>query len=96
VEVLDYFVRAQLMSPGLASEAMRWLGHMGRSSVAHEGRLWLLSRHLRHYSPEVRDGALLGLSFLHDDSSVPVIVAASEREACPDLRQDMLDVVEHW
>ena len=90
--IIDLFL-SNSINTEVASEALRILGRL-RHRITYRERLWLLERCLL-YSPfaRVRDGALLGLSFINDKLSIPPIKSAIEKETIPELRHDMKRVL---
>jgi hypothetical protein len=88
VEALDSMLTDPHLSPDLAGEALRWVGqHAEKSTRSH--RRGLLERALRNGHPEVRDGAILGLSFMDDPSSIAAVERAILDEDSENLRQDL-------
>ena len=57
-------------------------------------RRQLLEGYLTHDSAVVRDGALIGISYLETPDVLPSLRTAYEREPCDELKQDILDVIE--
>lgn len=86
--IIDLYL-SNSVNTEVASEALRILGRL-RHRVTYRERLWLLERSLL-YSPfaRVRDGALLGLSFLNDRLAIPPLKSAIEKESVLELRHDM-------
>jgi hypothetical protein len=78
----------------VASEALRWLGHIDHPKT-YRYRLWVLERSLYCSSVRIRDGAVLGLSFLNDPHAISYLKRAIERETCKELRRDMEQVLAH-
>lgn len=77
----------------VAGEALRWLGASKHSS-SHSSRRWLLEHLLLNSSsPHVRDGAILGLSFMHDASAIPSLKSAIEKEPYQELKRDIGQVL---
>jgi hypothetical protein len=74
-------------------EACRWLGH-DETRETHEQRRGLLESLLVHPNHYVKDGAMLGLSFLDDPAAIPALQAAAKSEVYDELRQDMQDVID--
>lgn len=78
----------------VASEALRWLGHVDHPKT-YRYRLWVLERSLYCSSVRIRDGAVLSLSFLNDPHAISYLKQAIERETCKELREDMEQVLAH-
>lgn len=76
----------------VVAEALRWLGHIEHAS-SYRFRFWLLEKSLSHSSVLVRDGAVLGLSFLDDPAAIPSLEQALDREPSAALRADMQQVL---
>jgi len=95
VDVLQELTRlilSQQINVAVAAEALRWVGHMDHPPT-HQARLSLLERSLQARALRIRDGAVLGLSFMGDRSSVLHLRRALERESVPALREDMQQVL---
>ncbi len=96
IEILSGLMDHGMVNPEIASEAMRWLGHVEHPQT-YDKRLWLLERSLKHVSARVRDGATLGLASLGDLDAIPYLREAIELEQCAELRKDMEQVLaELW
>ena len=76
----------------LASETLRWLGHM-ENSASYKSRLWLAERSLLSSSARIRDSAALCLATLDDPHSVPYLKQAAQNETCVELRENMKDIL---
>jgi len=70
------------------AEALRWIGQMTHSFTIAQ-RLSLLHRALFSSSPRVRDGAVIGISYIGDRSSSLFLKQATNQEKIPELRADM-------
>lgn len=77
----------------VASELLRQLGH-SEHMPTYNSRLDLLVRSLQDESSMVRDGAILGLASLDDPSVIEQVEEAIANERIPELRDDMIDVLE--
>jgi HEAT repeat protein len=93
VELISDRVLAEGAAPYVSAAALRVLGE-ARQTATHEARRELLERSLRSPSHIVRDGAVLGLSDLHDPRSVPALEAAAAREDRPLLRANLMRLLE--
>lgn len=92
VEVVASVILREKVNPTVAAEALKWISHIDqRKSYAF--RLWLLEKSLRSSFPIVRDAALLGVASLDDQHSIPAINDAISRETCPELREDLIQVL---
>jgi len=89
LNALSDAISSQEIKPEVAAESLRWVGTIDhpRSRVQ---RRELLEMALGSSSSVVRDGAVLGLSFLEDPSAVDPLLDAAERESSSALREDML------
>lgn len=76
------------VNPAVAAEALRWLGLM-HDPATYSYRLALLQRSLNSSAACVRDGELLGLSFMKDRKAIPHLGEAMAREKIPQLRRYM-------
>jgi len=81
------------IAPEVLAEALRWFGHMGEG-VAYAHRRWLLEHALHHASVRVRDGAILGLSFLEDPGTISALKRALAQEPHATLRHDIAQVLQ--
>ena len=72
------------------------LGYVGKldDNVSTAMRRQLLEGYLTHESAVVRDGAIVGLTYLETPDALPSLRAAYEREPYDELKQDILDVIE--
>lgn len=76
----------------IASEALRWLGLI-EDPMTYEYRFWLMVKSLKCSSYIVRDGAVVGLSYLNDARSITYLKTALQTEIYPELRNDMNQVL---
>ena len=77
----------------VASEALRWLGDIPHNDSTYRARLLLLSKCISHSSPLIRDGAILGFSFLDDPVTILILKEAYENETVPELKQDIRKII---
>lgn len=94
VKVLSGLVHNKRTSSETASEALRWLGQMFHPA-SFKYRFWLLSNALTSSSLRVRDGALLGLSFMDTTKAIPVLEEAAVDEKCDELRDDIVALLDY-
>ncbi|MBN3908608.1 MAG: HEAT repeat domain-containing protein [Nostoc sp. NMS1] len=92
IEAITCFIVYEKISPEVASEALRWLGEINHPE-SYKFRLWLLERSLNCPSSRVRDGAILGLSYLNDPHAITYLERAIEQEKIMELREDMKQVL---
>lgn len=92
VEVVAAVILKEKANPTVAAEALKWISHIDQPK-SYAFRLWLLEKSLRSSSPIVRDAALLGVASLDDHHSIPAINDAINREACLELREDLIQVL---
>jgi hypothetical protein len=78
-------------SAAVASELLKEVGRL-RNAASHFDRRWLLERALWSPNPGARDGAAVGLAWLHDPGSASSVRAAADREYIPQLRADLEEV----
>ena len=93
LEVITNLIINESVNAEVASEALRWIGDM-RHEPTHENRLNLLEQSLNCSSIKVRDGAVLGLSFLDDPRAIDSIKEAMKRENSKLLYRNMEQVLE--
>jgi hypothetical protein len=92
-ELLESWVPHGRASSHVISECLRSLGRLDHP-VTHEYRRRLLERCLQSQSSAVRDAAGLGLASMDDPESAPAIRAAIAREAIPEIRENLKQVLE--
>ncbi|MGB0383434.1 MAG: HEAT repeat domain-containing protein [Ardenticatenaceae bacterium] len=93
IEPIIRLIVNEQVNPEVAAEALRWLGEI-EEPLSRSSRRWLLERTLYSSSSRVRDGAILGLASLDDPHAIPYLRQAIEQESCPELREDMEQVLE--
>jgi hypothetical protein len=93
IDALATFLIDSNVNPEVASEALRWLGQVEHTE-SYNRRLWLLERSLRSPEPAIRDGAILGLSFLDDPLVIPALWEALQTEEVSQLRKAIRQVLE--
>lgn len=76
----------------VAAEALKWLGRTQHSET-HLFRRWLLVSALTSSSAMVREGAVLGLAFMNDPTTISPLQQALDRERIPELRDDISHVL---
>lgn len=91
--VMADLITADKVSPSAASEALRWIGDLEHKQT-HRSRLDLVERSLGCSSMVVKDGAVLGLSFLDDPHATDALEEAMQSETSEILRSDMERVLE--
>jgi hypothetical protein len=92
IAVLEDLIFANQVGIEETSEALRWLGQL-EDATTHSRRLKLLGLSLSDSSARIRDGAILGLSFMDDPDAIPYIRAAICHETVGPLREDMKQVL---
>lgn len=90
---IAYLITYGRVDNEVASEALRWLGHIDDPST-YGWRLWILEKSLRSDSPIVRDGAGLGLACMGDAHAIQYIRKAIEQETIIELRDDLQGALE--
>jgi hypothetical protein len=93
IDVLAGHIIGETINAEVAAEVLRWIGQMDDVKTHHKRR-WLLERCLNCSSARVRDGAVLGLSFLDDPHAIPYLESAIEHESIHELRRDMEQVLD--
>jgi hypothetical protein len=79
--------------PHVVSEALRWLGELHDQSSVRE-RWAIMQSMLRHPSPQVRDGAVIGFGLLDDPRARSILLEASKQEQVAELSRLIAQVVE--
>jgi hypothetical protein len=92
ITILTRLIVTEQVNAEVASEALRWLGHMEHPKT-YDNRLWLLEQSLFCSSARVRDGAALGLASLDDSHAIPYLKRAIQQENCTELREDIEQVL---
>ena len=90
--VADYFLEADA-SPDVLSEALRWLGEI-KDTYTFRERWLILEQSLRHESPRVRDGAVIGFATLDDPRARTLMTEAARTERIAEIRRLMEQVVD--
>jgi hypothetical protein len=93
IDAISDLILSEKVSPEVASEALRWIGKIEHNAT-YENRLHLLEQSLKCSSAKVRDGAILGLSFLNDFRAIGSIKEAIQKENIKLLRRNMGQVLE--
>ncbi len=88
VQEIERLIMQNAVSPEIAAVALRYLGGMDHRT-SYRKRLALLITALGHASPQVRDGAALGIAALDDPLAIPSLEDAIKNEPIADLCQDM-------
>ncbi|MGP8330360.1 MAG: HEAT repeat domain-containing protein [Methanosarcinaceae archaeon] len=93
IQKLMFLILDGQINFAVASESLRWLGDIPYSDSTYRVRLLLLSKCIFHSSPLIRDGAILGFSFLDDPITIPILKEAYESEAVPELKKDIHKII---
>ena len=97
LSAMDYIINLIVggqVNDEVAAEALRWIGQMGgQHQQSYDGRRWLLERCLFMNSLTIRDGAVLGLSFLDDPRSIGSLQEALKRETSQMLAADIVELI---
>ncbi len=80
------------IKPDVVSETLRILGDIDDSRTFHT-RLWLLERSLWNGNHKIRDGAIVGLSFLDTPVSIEPLQRVLAQETIPELKKDIEQVI---
>ncbi len=80
------------VATSVVAEALRWLGLI-RDPKTHAIRRWLLCDSLAASSVLVRDGAIVGLSYLNDPATKNYLKLASSREPSEELCRDITQLL---
>jgi hypothetical protein len=93
IELLRECIEDAGLDPTILAEALRWIGR-SRDSYTYRYRFGVLVHCLSHPSPAVRDGAILGLTFMANRAAIPRLQAALEREENEVIRDSLQLAVE--
>jgi len=93
LEIISDLLSNDRLHPEVAAEALRWIGHMEHDPT-YDSRFALLGQALLNPSPQIRDGAALGLDFMEDASAIPLLQEAIERERIAALRSNLEQVLD--
>jgi hypothetical protein len=85
VKIIANHILTGSASPDVISEALKWLSDFTEASTLSL-RWHLLERTLRHPSPVVRDGAILGFAAIDDQRAVSLLAPRRENEPIKELR----------
>jgi hypothetical protein len=94
VEVIKniIFYENKEINVALVAEAFRWLGNIDHPP-SHAARLDLLELSLSFATSRLRDGAILGLSYLNDPHAIFYLKRAITSETSNELRKDRKQVL---
>jgi hypothetical protein len=92
LEIIGDLILNKKVEAEPASEALRWLGLIEHSAT-YFYRLTLLEQALSSSSPQIRDGAALGLAFMDDPSAINPLKSAIKREKIELLKQNLNQVL---
>jgi hypothetical protein len=93
LEAITCLIVYERVNSEVIGEALRCLGRIEHTE-SYEYRRWLLERSLGLSSTRVRDGAIIGISFLDDKHAIPYLKSAIQKEKCSELKADMETVLE--
>lgn len=86
LEIIKTFINSPWISYEVFCEGLIWIGRMddeNQLGIWEERRLFLEYCLLQAKSGRVKDGAGLGLSFMDDPKSIPILKLAVDREVEP-------------
>lgn len=92
IQQLSLLIDQEQLAPEVLSEALRWFGQV-QDEATFTSRCGLLERALGSPSVLVRDGAILGLSFLADARVLPILEKAYINEPQAVLRVDIAQAI---
>lgn len=95
INVIRELILNERVNFEIASEALKWIG-LVEDPPTLKARVRLLEDTLFSKSPKVRDGALLGISFLNDSSLAEILRQAIEVETVSELRKEMEEVLRYF
>jgi hypothetical protein len=86
-------IRASSTPRHVAAEALKWLGWI-RDPHTHAFRRWILADNLTAASVLVRDGAIVGLTYLNDPATKQYVIAARSKEVSAELCRDLDQLID--
>ena len=92
-ECLYALVESAARSTELMAETLRLLARVD-STRTHTYRRRIIEKGLESAAPLVRDAASLALASINDPRSLPALSKAAERESIPELRDELLHLIE--
>lgn len=92
VESLRQVLNIQHNEVASTEEILRQIGLI-EDAATHPARLKLLADMLASAQEQIRDAALLGLSFLEDAAALPYLRQALQRESAPWLSENLKTVI---
>ncbi len=92
IEILEPVFIHEKKNAEIISEALRWIGRIEHRRT-HSIRLQLLAQCLFSPSPQIRDGAALGLASMNDPEAIYSLQLAIRKESYVELREDMKQVL---
>lgn len=92
LEVLTPIFINEQINPETIAEALRWIGRIEHQPT-HSDRLQLLEQCLFCSSPDIRDGAALGIASMNDLRAITSLRVAIQKEFISELREDMRQVL---
>jgi hypothetical protein len=82
-------IMSKQFDPEVATETLNRLGAIDcPDAETYDLLRWLLEESLKHPSPWVREGAIMGLSRLNDPKTIPSLKSAAEKEQRHLLKRD--------
>lgn len=92
IDILAELIVSHDVNLSVAAEALRWIGWMNHP-YTHQKRRWLIEHALTSPYARIRDGAILGISYMDDPLSIHSLKWAIEHEKIASLRHDMEQVL---
>ena len=92
VESLRQVLNIRRNEMACIEEILRQIGLL-QDEATHQARLKLLADMLAASQEQIRDAALLGLSFLDDEAALPCLRQALQRESVPWLEKNLQMVI---
>ena len=93
IEVIGNLIHSGVLDGEIAYEALILIGQLSEIETARIRR-WVLISNLFSNSHWIRDGAIVGLSYLGDTKTIPHIQRALHQETVPYLKKFMIQVLE--
>lgn len=93
LEIIKELILGSQVSTPVAADALKWLGLMDTDAFINERRILLEFCLLKSTSTWIRDGAIVGLSYIDNPQSITSVQQALEQETAQWLKGDIETVL---